>query len=102
MNLFCLNLNSERWTPSGLVYKEPSILHWYSERKGREQARDEIIDDADEGHDDRIEKSKDTEQSVRNKFAYCKGEYAYNQEQEANSDQEEEPSEMGIGSDSDR
>ncbi|KAI4616961.1 hypothetical protein J4E83_006543 [Alternaria metachromatica] len=81
---------------------------------GREEARDEYGDDADEGHDDRIEKLNDTEQTVRNRIAYLKGEYTYDHEQEPESEpkagsedeQEQEPaveesSDMELDSDSD-
>ncbi|KAI4609222.1 uncharacterized protein J4E87_011076 [Alternaria ethzedia] len=80
----------------------------------REEARDEYGNDADEGHDDFIEKLKDREQTVRNRIAYVKEEYTYDHEQESKSEpeagsgneQEREPavevsSDMELDSDSD-
>ena len=85
-------------------------LFFRSEREGRERAREEYGDDADEGHDDRIQKLEDTAQTVRNRIAYCKGEYSYDddeQEDEAEQQEEEqrenddELEDMDIESDSD-
>ncbi|KAI4612547.1 hypothetical protein J4E80_007281 [Alternaria sp. BMP 0032] len=52
-----------------------------SPSRGREEARDNYGDDADDGYDDRIERVEDTEQTVRNRIAYLKGEYTYDHEQ---------------------
>ena len=90
-------------------------MYLFTFHYSREEARDEYGDDADEGHDDRIEKHlQDTEQTVRNRIAYLKGEYTYDQEQESESEPEEgsgdeqgqeaavgESSDMELDSDSD-
>ena len=87
-------------------YLANTILR-HSEREGRELAREEQGDDADEGHDDRIEKLEATAQTVRNRIAYCKGEYSYDDdEQSAEAEQQEEQEDdeledMDIESDSD-
>ncbi|KAI4906630.1 hypothetical protein J4E90_010318 [Alternaria incomplexa] len=85
-----------------------------SPSRGREEARDNYGDDADDGYDDRIERVEDTEQTVRNRIAYLKGEYTYDHEQcgepelEAGSgnEQNQEPavedsSDMELDSDND-
>ena len=74
-----------------------------SEREGRERAREEEGEDADEGHDDRIEKLQDTEQTVKNRIAYCKGEYSYDDDEQGDEqgDNDAELEDMDIESDSD-
>ncbi|KAK0120132.1 hypothetical protein ONS95_011540 [Cadophora gregata] len=47
------------------------------ERIGREEARDEWDEDANDGHDERIEKVKANEQLAANQLAHLDGEYEY-------------------------
>lgn len=84
-------------------------LFYRSEREGRERVREELGDDADEGHDERIEKLEDTELVVRNRIACCKGEYSYHDDErgseaerdgEERGDNEDELEDMDIESDS--
>lgn len=49
----------------------------YRERSGREEARDEWGEDADDGHDDRIEIARANEQIAANQVAHFNGEYEY-------------------------
>ena len=54
----------------------------------REEAHDEYGNDADEEHEDRIEKLKNTEQTIWNRIGYMKGEYTYDHEQQSESEPE--------------
>ncbi|OBT63599.1 hypothetical protein VE03_07333 [Pseudogymnoascus sp. 23342-1-I1] len=69
--------NPEEWEENELHNNEELLAEIEAEREGRERAREEYGADADEGHNQRIEKLKDTEQVVRNRIGYCKGEYSY-------------------------
>ena len=71
--------NKPRPTIVQLHFCSPIILIAFGirERAGREEARDDHGEDADEGHDDRIEKLKDREQLLSNKIGHLDGEYEY-------------------------
>ena len=86
-----------------LYFRNPADCEpYHSEREARERVREEYGDDADEGHDDRIEKLRDTEQTVRNRIAYCKGEYTYDhEEEETDPEQDDEEQEVEESSDMD-
>jgi len=72
----------------------------------REEAGDEYGDDADEGHDDRIEILKNTEQTMWDRIGHLKGEYTYDDEQQSESEPEagsgdEQKQESAVGESSD-
>lgn len=89
--------NPEEWEKDELSNNEELLAELEAEREGREQAREEHGDDADEGHDDRIEKLRDTEQTVRNRIAWCKGEYSYDDDGEQAGESEDEGDERVDG-----
>jgi len=84
-----------------------AVFLYHSKHEGRERAREEHGDDADEGHDGRIEKLKDMAQTTRNRIAWCKGKYAYENDSQGGEDEQEEgddngeTSDMGIESNTD-
>ena len=50
------------------------------ELMGRERARDEWGDDANDGHDERIEKLRGQDQLLKHDIAHAEGEYEYQTE----------------------
>lgn len=63
--------------PTSFLFPHHTNSLRFRERAGREEARDDHGEDADEGHDDRIEKLKDREQLLSNKIGHLDGEYEY-------------------------
>jgi hypothetical protein len=76
-----------------------------SELQARLIAQKQQDSDADEGYDERIQKLEDTAQTVRNRIAWCKGEYEYDGEGGeagvAEEDESEEELVLESGSDED-
>lgn len=58
------------------------------ELMGREEAREEWGDDADDGHDERIEKLRDQDQLLKHGIAHAEGEYEYQTERMQDMDED--------------
>ncbi|KAK4935751.1 hypothetical protein LTR10_023251 [Elasticomyces elasticus] len=69
--------NPKEWEEHELLNNEELLRGIEAEIQGRETAREEQGEHADQGHDDRIQKLQDIAQTVKNQIAYCKGEYSH-------------------------
>lgn len=71
--------------PETLGAKELTL---FRELQGREEAREEWGDDADDGHDQRIEKLRDRDQLLRHGIAHAEGNYKYQTERMQDMDED--------------
>ena len=72
-------------TPEVLGAKELTL---FRELQGREEAREEWGDDADGGHDERIEKLRDRDQLLGHGIAHAEGDYEYQTERMQDMDED--------------